>query len=77
MQRHTHAWCRPLGLHLHMLRRQRRETLAIVSKACGMRPVDLSRLERGLKPLIPFGAVWRLAQYYGVGLDTIVNGNGE
>ena len=70
-------WQTQLGNTLHALRYGRRVNQEDVAQAVHMHVTDLSKLERGQRPRIPFATILRLAQYYGVSLDYLAGRDGQ
>ncbi|MHB1419522.1 MAG: helix-turn-helix domain-containing protein [Bacillota bacterium] len=64
-----------LGNRLRMLRNDRNLTLVDVAKAIGSTYQYLSALETGSRPNPSMDIIRRLATFYGVSLDYLVNGN--
>lgn len=66
------TWQKPVGVTLHNLRREKRLTLREVATYVHVHYSDLSKLERGERPQITFGAIVKLANFYGVGLNDLL-----
>ena len=65
-------WQRLLGNKLHELRRDRRYTLKQAGERAHIKDTDLSKIERGERPLVTVSALRRLAQVYGVEMKDLV-----
>lgn len=66
-------WKKPLGDKLHQLRRDRRLTLRELAAQVHVNYTDISKLERGERPQITFEAVLKLADFYRVSIDALLD----
>jgi len=60
-----------VGAQLHMARRGQRLTLHEVAALAHVNMTDISKIERGLRPLVPVAVVAKLAAVCQVGLHAL------